>query len=1060
MVNFFNNLFNRNPAAKSANEADLEKRLTELVPPKPAQSEQAASFLHSMRRPETRIDVLDPSEWGSIKSYSQFQMDFINDTGGYGGNPNPYPDNQLLGAYMSSVYLYAAIRRVANLVGRVKVKAQIKQGDKFVNAPESALVNQIFARNGSAMLSEMYLNYAIFGTAVMFKVPTYKAVVERAKGNMIYHYRDGAVKDLEVLDKPKWELDEEIGGDTIRGIFVNRGNQDLPNYLTKEEIIFFTAWNPLNRNRGRSIVTHAIHEAVTNYRIARWSAEYFTRGAMPYVLLSLEDDPATLTDTDLYKYKRQLEERYASGVDSSLRSSFIDRKVSVNQIGIPASEIGAPEINEAALEGIAAAVGIDRELIVAPAGGSQERYGLMIQNAWKSTVKPFVEELIAAIGLQIGLPDNMQLVADTSDIEELEADRGERASTEISIMDAGLQTFNEARQRLNMVTMADLDGFFKIDGQLISINRIIRQDNLLDEKMLQQISSLWEGDLLPRSAIMQMMGRELPEGEDDGYKSQVTKLMEFEHEYRVKMLDHELAKREKLFERQIEEAFKGNAEVVQGELDGLLDPKVGKQLAKLNRSNQVLTDELVQQAILERQRKEAEKLAKEQEKLAKQQAKLGNQAPAADAPEEDLGAEDDATQADDSPLGNSPLNTTMLRRFTPNAYVFNNVGAKIFSESADGLEPIETVPFNYPLEIAVVTQDRRWYGVYTTSKRFGWVQAGDVDTHVGADSFPVTNENPLFSDNVHYTNDPREIISPPIDVNKQVVLFPSQAVKNEPETLDDLFPPLVVPVAENEAYVCVWLANNPKIKEIQDHLKHASGYNSDIEWQEPSTYHITLIYVKEINDEQLQRVISRLPKTIEDFEIDLNGLAYFANEHERVAYLMVSANYLFFALQRAIYDAFKQEGVEISEYSIPADYHPHVTMAYLPYEVEWSSADYSTQVVPLKVVVQRDGYKPVHEILFNRNDPSVGDDEKARQDSPFEELDAWERKAIRKGVKKGKNFEPFHLRTDLYHNVRDGLQTLEESEMNGVQVTPDQIKSVFGKVRSQMIVENGGTPDE
>lgn len=439
-----------------------------------------AMLAESRSNRQTITQLIDPGEMfaGKSLSFNKYVMDFIYDTGAY-GHSNPYTDQQLLMSYMTSVYMFAALRRVSNLISRIKIVAQIKQGNKYVRAPETAMINRIFERDGPAIYSRMYLNYAIYGGAVAFKTKTMKAVLEENRGTPIYDYRDGAVAGLHVLDKPFWELDEDTYNGEINGLYVQRGTKytESRNYLDRREFCYFTDWNPENPNRGRSVATVAIHEAVTNAAIARWSAEYFTRGAMPFVLVAMEEDPAMIADTDLLKYKRQFEDQW-QGVNSSLRSVFIDRKVDVQQVGIAAGEVAAAELNESALEGIAAAVGLDRELVVTPAGGSQERHAVLVKRAWEDTIIPTATAMMSAFANDLGLADDMRLVLDLDHIQELDADREQKAGTEIQILNDTVQTFNETRSRLDMPTIPDFDGLMKTEDGYATIEQIAKASKL------------------------------------------------------------------------------------------------------------------------------------------------------------------------------------------------------------------------------------------------------------------------------------------------------------------------------------------------------------------------------------------------------------------------------------------------------------------------------------------------------------------------------------------------------------------------------------------------------
>lgn len=475
------------------------------------------------------FQIIDPA--ASIKTdfYSRQALNFIN--AATNEMSVPYTEQQLLGAYLTSVYMFSALRRVANLISRVKVIAEINEDGKWVRAPETVRINQIFSNEGAEVLSRMWLNYAVYGAAAVFKTKTRRSIFEEQAGRPIYDYKDGAVAGLYVIDKPMWDLDEDVSYGKIRGMYVNQYNisDDVlgsRNYIDRREFVYVTDWNPENPNRGKSIVAVAIHEAVANAAIAQWMSEYFTRGAMPFIMVSMEDDPAMMSDADLRKIKRQFEE-YWQGIGSSLRSIFFDRKVNVEQVGISADEVGAPDLNDTALEGIAAAVGLDRELVVTPSGGSQERHDALIMRAWNDTVKPMAEKFLVAFNKDLGLPPNMRLTLDLSDISELEADRQDKSDTEMGIYEGGLQDYNETRQRLKMTPVAEFDRWYQYDGKPMPIEQIVKSAQVPPQSVVDYATTLWDGNLAKRSEVLALVGRQLPADARDGYKYDIEESFDF-----------------------------------------------------------------------------------------------------------------------------------------------------------------------------------------------------------------------------------------------------------------------------------------------------------------------------------------------------------------------------------------------------------------------------------------------------------------------------------------------------------------------------------------------------
>lgn len=486
------------------------------------ESQAVSSGTTALRNP-TSFHIIDPAQASTKSSgFGQYIQEYIY---AGGGNYQAYSDMQLETAYFSSVYLFAALRRVANLISRVKVVAEKQDGNSWIRLSDTARLNTMLSKDISSVMKYTYLNYALYGNSVIYKAKTVKALLSAKAGKRIVDYKDGAVAGLLTLDNPGWTLDESgtDGFSTINGVNLSYDYREIvgeKNYLERDEFIFIVDWNPRNKNRGRSIVTNAIHEAVTNSAIARWASEYFTRGALPLLLVSMVDSPAISTTADLLKQKRIFEEQW-QGQASSLRSVFVDQKVEVNEVGITADRVSAPELNKNALEGISAAVGIERDLIIAPEGGTQSRHEAMIQQAWTDTIIPTAEYFLRCIQADLGLPSNIRLVLDLDSIEELEAQRGEKSTTEIALLEKSVQTINETRARLRQRPIEELDGFLMVNGVLMSIEKILQQDKIPDDRQFQQIIAAWDADLLLKSEAMKMLGRKLRSGERDGYKSEL-----------------------------------------------------------------------------------------------------------------------------------------------------------------------------------------------------------------------------------------------------------------------------------------------------------------------------------------------------------------------------------------------------------------------------------------------------------------------------------------------------------------------------------------------------------
>jgi 2'-5' RNA ligase len=174
----------------------------------------------------------------------------------------------------------------------------------------------------------------------------------------------------------------------------------------------------------------------------------------------------------------------------------------------------------------------------------------------------------------------------------------------------------------------------------------------------------------------------------------------------------------------------------------------------------------------------------------------------------------------------------------------------------------------------------------------------------------------------------------------------------------------------NPAYVIIPFFNNEKLTALQNYLKQrfadVKGFEA-IQWQDPATFHITLCYHEDIEDADLDGAIIT---GFSSFEVlahreNHNGLEFFSTEDGLALYANVAESEKLRDLQALVYAGFPEAG--ISPHSNPAEWTPHITMAYLPNDFEIPPTDYDP--IPLsveKVTYNRDDYTPFATVSANQ----------------------------------------------------------------------------------------------
>jgi hypothetical protein len=179
-------------------------------------------------------------------------------------------------------------------------------------------------------------------------------------------------------------------------------------------------------------------------------------------------------------------------------------------------------------------------------------------------------------------------------------------------------------------------------------------------------------------------------------------------------------------------------------------------------------------------------------------------------------------------------------------------------------------------------------------------------------------------------------------------------------------------------------------------------------------------------------------------ELIFSSLDVFNQESETVIYLKIEPNVTLSQVQQRFNAAFSTYGLAMSPFSNPADYKPHITMGYAPPGYTLPEFEVSGSITPEKVFMGRGNYEMVHEVPIRdwreaakdsveadgsdltyvgatekaemeqwwkalEQSKRLKDSSKAHQATPLEELNAWEKKTLRGGLKKGRLFETLVL---------------------------------------------------
>lgn len=173
--------------------------------------------------------------------------------------------------------------------------------------------------------------------------------------------------------------------------------------------------------------------------------------------------------------------------------------------------------------------------------------------------------------------------------------------------------------------------------------------------------------------------------------------------------------------------------------------------------------------------------------------------------------------------------------------------------------------------------------------------------------------------------------------------------------------------SDHPASAYIPLGNNADILRVQRELKQR--FTDDrIEWQSAPTLHVTLCYAGIVSDSAIEKMstLINLEQTelqpVQSEEID-----YFDTPDGKALHIPILKITTLDAIQADVYSAFQTEAYDLSAYSLPANWKPHITLAYIPDDIEIDldtiRSDFewlSGVVIPVDtVIIGRDDYDPV-----------------------------------------------------------------------------------------------------
>lgn len=129
------------------------------------------------------------------------------------------------------------------------------------------------------------------------------------------------------------------------------------------------------------------------------------------------------------------------------------------------------------------------------------------------------------------------------------------------------------------------------------------------------------------------------------------------------------------------------------------------------------------------------------------------------------------------------------------------------------------------------------------------------------------------------------------------------------------------------AFVYASLASNPALIQLQkDVASYLAGHGTVLGLQKPEHFHITLLYIENVDDDDLVKLLEAFNPPAQ-FKVRGVTLGTFDEADDKPVVLKLAGTPPLMRLQRTLYERALSMDLNVSEYSKPSQYKPHITLA-------------------------------------------------------------------------------------------------------------------------------------
>lgn len=269
-------------------------------------------------------------------------------------------------------------------------------------------------------------------------------------------------------------------------------------------------------------------------------------------------------------------------------------------------------------------------------------------------------------------------------------------------------------------------------------------------------------------------------------------------------------------------------------------------------------------------------------------------------------------------------------------------------------------------------------------------------------------------------------------------------------------------VVGKDAWVGLSLGNHPDLINLQRTLQTRMA-DQEINWNKADEFHVTLLYSPAATDEAIATFKAALESVeLPELALTVGSLAAFDNVGEYALHFRIKSNAALKELQEELYDLAIASGLQLSAYSEPGAYKPHVTMGYgkqklrvipfsskyrvKPSELKFMADKTLIHSCPCGMAADTPSIVKALSELPAVDAPSVNLLETPYEPfNPLAELKAWLKKVENKGYKSATPFTAYQIPATIADSLRDVLLAANDDR--------DAIKTAFANTEAALAVK-------